>query len=123
VPGGLALKANGLQFEPSQTRVKSGTASDWTFRVTRDGTTVTEFDDAHGKQSHLIGVRHDLTRSQHQHPKLKSDGTWRAKEFTLPEPGVYRAFVDVVVDSPVDVASSVSDDYEKKPIDSVVVAV
>lgn len=98
VPGGLALEANGLQFEPSQTRIESGTASDWTFRVTRDGTTVTEFDDAHGEQSHLIVVRRDLTRFQHLHPKLKSDGTWRAKEFTLQEPGIYRAFVDVVVD-------------------------
>lgn len=99
VPGGLALEANGLQFEPPQTRFESGTASDWTFRITRDdGTTVTEFDDAHGERSHLIVVRRDLTQFQHLHPTLESDGTWRAKGFTLPEPGVYRAFVDVVVD-------------------------
>lgn len=100
VPGGLALVANGLQFEPSQTRFESGTASDWTFRITRDdGTTVTEFDDAHGERSHLIVVRRDLARFQHLHPTLESDGTWRAEGFTLPEPGVYRAFVDVVVDA------------------------
>lgn len=99
VPGGLALEANGLQFEPSETRLHSGTAHDWTFRITRDdGTTVTEFDDAHGERSHLIVVRRDLTQFQHLHPTLEPDGTWRVEGFTLSEPGVYRAFVDVVVD-------------------------
>ncbi len=98
-PSGLAVEANGLQFEPSETRFESGTARDWTFRITRaDGTVVTEFDDTHGERSHLIVVRRDLTRFQHLHPTLEPDGTWRVTGFTLPKPGVYRAFVDVVVD-------------------------
>ena len=99
VPGGLALEANGLQFDPSQTRFESGTPNDSTFRIVRDdGTPVTEFDDSHGERSHLIVVRRDMTIYQHLHPKLESDGTWRVEGFTLPEPGVYRAFVDVVVE-------------------------
>jgi hypothetical protein len=72
---------------------------DWTFRIIQeDGTTVTDFDEAHGERSHLIVVRRDLTQFQHLHPELEPDGTWRVERFTLPEAGVYRAFVDVVVD-------------------------
>ena len=98
-PGGLSLAANGLRFEPSETRFDPGTATDWTFRIVRDdGTAVTDFEQAHGERSHLVVVRRDLTRFQHRHPTLEPDGTWRAERFALPEPGVYRAFVDVVVD-------------------------
>ncbi|MFC6731054.1 MULTISPECIES: hypothetical protein [unclassified Haladaptatus] len=39
-----------------------------------------------------------MTRFQHLHPALGDDGTWRVEAFTLPDPGVYRAFVDLVVD-------------------------
>lgn len=99
VPGGLSVAANGLRFEPSGTRFVPGTEDDWTFRIVRDdGTTVADFEEAHGERSHLVVVRRDLTRFQHLHPTLEPDGTWRVERFTLPEPGVYRAFVDVVVD-------------------------
>lgn len=98
-PGGLAVAADGLQFVPSETRFEPGTASDWTFRIVGpDGSAVTGFEEAHGERSHLIVVRRDLTRFQHLHPSLEPDGTWRVEEFALPDPGAYRAFVDVVVD-------------------------
>ncbi|WP_416840384.1 hypothetical protein [Haloferax sp. DFSO52] len=99
MPGGLAIDASGLQFDPSETRFAPGTTNDWTFRIVRtDGTTVTEFEEAHGERSHLIVIRRDLTHFQHRHPTLEPDGTWRVEQFTLPEPGAYRVFVDVVVD-------------------------
>lgn len=99
VPGGLALAANGLRFAPSKTRFDPGTPTDWTFEIiSDDGQVVRNFDDAHGQRSHLIVVRRDLTRFQHLHPELDSDGTWHVEGFTLPDPGVYRAFVDIVVE-------------------------
>ena len=103
IPGGLSVEANGLLLEPSETRVSPGASDEWTFRILRGAKSpVTDFDEAHGERSHLIVARRDLTRFQHLHPRLDPDGTWRVREFSLPEPGVYRAFVDVVVDrSPV----------------------
>ena len=98
-PGGLALAANGLRFDPSTTRFEPGTTTNWTFRiVSDDGQTVTDFEETHGQRGHLILVRRDLTRFQHLHPELESDGTWHVENLTFPDPGVYRAFVDVVVD-------------------------
>ncbi|WP_224449195.1 hypothetical protein [Haloprofundus salilacus] len=99
VPGGLAVAANGLRLKPSETRFDSESSTDWTFRIVDDdGSVVTDFEETHGRRSHLVVVRRDLTRFQHLHPELQSEGTWRVDGFALPAPGVYRAFVDVVVD-------------------------
>jgi len=98
-PGGAAVAADGLRLVPSETRFDPGTPTEWTFRVVdEDGEAVTDFEAAHGRPSHLVVVRRDLTRFQHRHPELDGDGTWRVEEFALPDPGVYRAFVDIVVD-------------------------
>lgn len=97
-PGGLAVAANGLRLEPAETRFEAGAATDWSFRIVDDdGEAVTDFEAAHGKRGHLVVVRRDLTGFQHRHPELGSDGTWRVADLELPEPGIYRAFVDVVV--------------------------
>ncbi len=123
-PGGLALAANGLRFEPSRTRFEAGTAADWTFRVVDDeARVVTDFDDAHGERSHLIVVRRDLTRFQHLHPELDSDGTWHVEGFELPDAGVYRTFVDLVVAGRpttlgFDLFASGAGDIEPRPTDS-----
>jgi hypothetical protein len=94
------VDTNGLRFVPTDTRFTPDDPVDWRFHiVTSNGDIVTEFDEAHGQRSHLIVVRRDLTRFQHLHPTLDADGTWRVGEFSLPDPGVYRAFVDLVVDS------------------------
>ena len=99
IPGGLALAANGLRLAPSETRFEAGAANEWTFRIVDDeNEPVTDFEYAHGMRSHLIVVRRDLSRFQHLHPELDSDGTWHVENFVLPDPGIYRAFVDVVVD-------------------------
>ncbi|WP_232819743.1 FixH family protein [Haloprofundus halophilus] len=98
-PGGLAVAANGLRLDPAETRFTPGTSAEWTFRIVDDdGKVVTDFEEAHGERSHLVVVRRDLTRFQHLHPELTSDGTWRVDDFALSDSGVYRAFVDVVVD-------------------------
>ncbi|WP_224268533.1 FixH family protein [Haloprofundus salinisoli] len=97
-PGGLAVAANGVRLDPAETRFTPGTSAGWTFRIVDDdGAVVTDFEEAHGERSHLVVVGRDLTRFQHLHPELKSDGTWRVDDFALPDPGVYRAFVDIVV--------------------------
>ncbi|SFS09875.1 hypothetical protein SAMN05216559_3605 [Halomicrobium zhouii] len=98
VPGGLALAANGLRFVPAETRFEPTVETDWEFQIANDDTIVTSFDRAHGESSHLIVVRRDLSRFQHRHPSLSNDGTWNVQDLELPDPGVYRAFVDVVVD-------------------------
>lgn len=98
VPAGLSLAANGLRLVPSETRFDPGERTNWSFQIVEDGSVVTDFETAHGQRAHLIVVRRDLTRFQHRHPELESDGIWRLERLTFPDPGVYRAFVDVVVD-------------------------
>ena len=97
-PGGLSMTAGDFLFVPSETRLKPGVEQQWTFQI-RDGQgeVVTNFEDAHGERSHLIVVRRDLTCFQHLHPEMDADGTWSV-DLELPKPGVYRAFVDIVVD-------------------------
>ncbi len=120
LPGGLTVAAEGLQLEASETRVESGETHKWTYQIhTEDGNVVTAFEETHDQLAHLILVRRDLTRFQHLHPTLANDGTWSA-EFVLPDPGVYRAFVDVLVDGQpttlgVDVLSSGPAQYEDRP--------
>ena len=96
-PGGLSIAADGVRFVPAETRLEPGDEQSWTFRILDDeGETVRDFQTAHGELSHLIVLRRDLTHFQHLHPELDVDGTWSV-EFELPTPGVYRAFVDIVV--------------------------
>ena len=119
-PGGLTVVADGLQLVASETRIEAGKSHEWSFLVyDEEGNAVTEFEEIHDQLAHLILVRRDLTRFQHLHPTLADDGTWSA-EFVLPDPGVYRAFVDVLVDDQpttlgVDLLSSGPAQYEERP--------
>lgn len=120
LPGGLTVAADGLQLEAPETRLEPGKTHEWTYQVhDEEGNVVTDFEVTHEQLAHLILVRRDLTRFQHLHPTLANDGTWTA-EFRLPDPGVYRAFVDVLVDGQpttlgVDVLSSGAAQYEDRP--------
>ncbi|WP_227378046.1 hypothetical protein [Haladaptatus halobius] len=98
LPGGLSIAADGLRLVPSDIRFEPGVERTWTYLI-RDynGNVVTEFEETHDELSHLILVRRDLTRFQHLHPEMATDGTW-SQQLTLPDPGVYRAFVDILVD-------------------------
>lgn len=95
--GGLSVAANGLRLVAPETHLEPGVETTWTFEV-RDasGAVVTAYEETHDAPSHLVVVRRDLTGFQHRHPTLGPDGVWSA-ELSLPRPGVYRAFVDVLV--------------------------
>ncbi|SIR97847.1 hypothetical protein SAMN05421858_4925 [Haladaptatus litoreus] len=95
---GLSVASDEFRLVPSETRFEPGVPTDWSFQVeTHEGNTVTEFEDSHGELLHLIVVRRDLAHFQHLHPDIGSNGTCRVEDFTLPEPGVYRAFVDISI--------------------------
>jgi hypothetical protein len=98
LPGGLSIAAEGLRLVPAEIRFTPGTEHTWIYQI-RDynGNIVTDFEETHDKLSHLIVVRRDLTRFQHLHPEMASDGSW-SQQFTLPDPGVYRAFADILID-------------------------
>lgn len=94
---GLTIAANGLRLVPGETRFEPGEEREWTFEIRdAEGGTVTEFETLHGEPGHLIVVRRDLTRFQHLHPTPDADGIWSVA-LALPDPGAYRAFVDVSV--------------------------
>ena len=120
LPGGLTVAADGLRLETTETRVEQEVAHEWTYRIRdQEGDVVTAFEATHDRLAHLILVRRDLTRFQHLHPTLAEDGTW-PPNLVLPDPGVYRAFVDVLVDGRsttlgVDVLSSGPARYEDRP--------
>jgi hypothetical protein len=69
--------------------------SDLVFEITdADDARVTGFTPNHGKDVHLIAVRHDMTGYQHVHPEPVGDGSW-----TVPldlAGGTWRLIADVV---------------------------
>jgi hypothetical protein len=87
---GLAISDRGYRLELSGKDPLS-------FRITRDGEAVRDFDIEHTKRMHVIVVRRDLTGFQHLHPSMRADGTWTVP-LTLPDPGTYRVYADFVVD-------------------------
>jgi hypothetical protein len=88
---GLAVSDGGLTLELA----RSGRPL--SFRITRDGKPVRDFDVKHTKRMHVIVVRRDLTGFQHLHPTMRADGTWTAP-LTLGGAGVYRVYADFAVD-------------------------
>lgn len=120
LPGGLTIASDGLRIETPTTRIDSDTEQEWTYRVrNKDGDVVTEFEETHDQLAHLILIRRDLTHFQHLHPEMDENGMWSV-EFNLPNPGVYRAFVDVLVDGQpttlgIDLFASGPSEYEMRP--------
>lgn len=128
LPGGLTVASDGLRLEASDTRLDPGVERAWEFRIRDDaGSVVTDFEETHDRLAHRILVRRDLTRFRHLHPEMDREGTWTA-EFALPDPGAYRAFVDVLVDGRpttlgVDLLASGSAAYEGQPGSALATAV
>jgi hypothetical protein len=85
--GGYTLKARPTVFEVGREEAFGVRIVD------RAGREVRNLDEQHEQLMHLIVVRRDLTHYQHLHPSLDEGGSWSVP-LALPEPGVYRAFVD-----------------------------
>jgi hypothetical protein len=96
-PGGLSVSAGGYTLEARPTVFEVGREEAFGVRIVdRAGREVRNLDEEHEQLMHLIVVRRDLTHYQHLHPSLDEDGSWSV-HLALPEPGVYRAFVDFSV--------------------------
>jgi hypothetical protein len=96
-PGGLSVSAGGYTLKATPTVFEVGREEAFGVRIVdRAGREVRDLDEQHEQLMHLIVVRRDLAHYQHLHPSLDEDGSWSVP-LTLPEPGVYRAFVDFSV--------------------------
>jgi hypothetical protein len=95
--GGLSVSAGGYTLKAMPTVFGVGREEAFRVRILdRAGREVRNLDEQHEQLMHLIVVRRDLTHYQHLHPSLDEGGSWSVP-LTLPEPGVYRAFVDFSV--------------------------
>jgi hypothetical protein len=96
-PGGLSVSAGGYTLKAEPTVFEAGREEAFGVRILdRAGREVRDLDVQHEELMHLIVVRRDLTHYQHLHPSLDEGGSWSVP-LALPEPGVYRAFVDFSV--------------------------
>ena len=77
IPKGLMVSQNGYSFRLDQAVVSPGKAVPVSFTIEdADGNPVTDYDEEHEKELHLIAVRRDFTGFQHVHPERAEDGTW-----------------------------------------------
>ncbi|MFI6653590.1 hypothetical protein ACIBI8_39095 [Streptomyces sp. NPDC050529] len=94
LPGGLQISERGYTLSLSDSYVTAGAPVDLRFRILgADGSPVTAYQPAHGKELHLIVAPRDLSTFQHLHPTRAADGTWRATA-AVPAAGEYRVFAD-----------------------------
>jgi len=93
LPKGLMVSQNGYTFRLDRPTASPGTAVPISFTIEGpDGTPVTEFDEEHEKELHLIAVRRDFTGFQHVHPEMDRDGSWSTSVQLTP--GQWRLFAD-----------------------------
>ena len=59
-----------------------------------EGEPLTEVDEVHGADIHLLAVRRDLSGFQHVHPTVGADGVWRV-DVDLATPGAWRLVAEV----------------------------
>jgi hypothetical protein len=88
--GGLLVSQGGYSFVPEDRQL----GGPFRFAITGpDGDPVTEYDDLHDRELHLIVASRDLQQYAHVHPVRDDGGTWSVDLPTLPA-GAYRAFAD-----------------------------
>jgi hypothetical protein len=93
-PAGLSVSEGGYALSLHPAFIQVGDGVELRFSITDgDGDTVTEFDEMHERQMHLIVVRRDGAGFQHLHPEMDDAGTWTAAT-GFQEAGVYRVFAD-----------------------------
>jgi len=95
VAGGLMVAQDGYRLVLDDTAARTGEAVELSFRVLDEaGAAVTEFEENHTKDLHLIVVRRDLTGYQHVHPTMDAQGRWSAAVDLAA--GTWRVFADFV---------------------------
>lgn len=92
---GTSIAQSGFTLSEIQAPRTVGTEGTLSFAITnQDGTAVTEYETAHGKDLHLIVVRTDGAGYRHVHPVLDSaTGTW-SLPWAWERAGTYRAYAD-----------------------------
>lgn len=95
LPGGLMVSERGYTLLPETGILSAGSGTELNFQILgADGKPVTEYEQSHDKDMHLIAVRSDTTGFQHVHPELSEDGTWSVPiDLTA---GTWRVFADFV---------------------------
>jgi hypothetical protein len=93
IPKGLMVSQNGYSFRLDQGTVSAGDDVPVSFTIEGpDGSVVSDYDEEHEKELHLIAVRRDFSGFQHVHPERAEDGTWStALDLTA---GQWRVFAD-----------------------------
>ena len=93
IPGGLMVSQDGYTLDLQTDTARPGKGRLVEFTVTGPGgEPVTDYDEAHEKELHLIAVRRDFTGFQHVHPRRDRRGIW-----SVPldmSPGQWRLFAD-----------------------------
>ena len=91
--GGLESSAHGYTLSLADVQPGQGRQRiDFTV-IGPDGQPVTDYDEKHERDLHLIVVRRDLTGFQHVHPRLdETTGRWTTRVDLLP--GVWRVLAD-----------------------------
>jgi hypothetical protein len=93
IPKGLMVSQDGFTFRLESTDASPGRGVPVSFTIRGpDGEPVTEYDEEHEEDLHLIAVRRDFTGFQHVHPEMAPDGTWSI-DLDL-TPGAWRLFAD-----------------------------
>ena len=94
IPAGLQATQNGYTLGLDRSVAESGPAVPVAFTISGpNGAALTDYDDMHTKELHLVVVRRDLTGFQHVHPTRNASGTW-STALDLSRPGPYRLFAD-----------------------------
>jgi hypothetical protein len=93
IPKGLMVSQDGYSFRLDQGTVSPGDDVPVSFTIEGpDGRAVTDYDEEHEKELHLIAVRRDFSGFQHVHPERAEDGTWSTTlDLTS---GQWRVFAD-----------------------------
>lgn len=93
IPGGLTISQDGYTLDLHTDTAQPGKGRLVEFTVTGpDGEPVTDYEEEHEKELHLIAVRRDFTGFQHVHPRRDRQGIW-----SVPldlRPGQWRLFAD-----------------------------
>jgi hypothetical protein len=98
---GLSVAADGYRLVTETTDLAVGELVPFRFRIVDDTVdptgapdeAVTDFDETHERELHLIVVRQDLTGFQHVHPTMGADGTWTI-DLGVADPGAYRVYAE-----------------------------